>query len=442
MTPKNKKKIREQLSKTNKTKKRYSGNKPHDGFEYPEKKTTYQKKYTSDNASFKKRKSQQTDSSSSKYEKKKSFQSPDEKRKITIKKRNSSNFSERENKPTLRNNRQIEIIKSYEKFEKREGRIKDTHTDEQKFGRERKSIQRKNEIHIKKQSERKSSDRLNKSDDRKQFKKFEYQSEPGFEQKKHNTNFKTFEHNPNKEKKIHYHDREEMRLNKYLAHCGVCARRKADEFIEAGMVKVNGEIVKEMGHKVLPGDKVSFKGKLIKPQNYVYLLLNKPKDYITTADDEKGRKTVMELIEGATLERIYPVGRLDRNTTGLLLLTNDGDLAQKLSHPSHGAKKVYAVELDRALTYSDMQKIQEGIELEDGIAMIDDIAYAHAVRKDIIGIMLHVGKNRIVRRIFEALGYQVKKLDRTLYAGLEKKNLDRGKWRFLNEKEIKLLKRH
>ncbi|MBC8045369.1 MAG: rRNA pseudouridine synthase [Fimbriimonadaceae bacterium] len=232
-----------------------------------------------------------------------------------------------------------------------------------------------------------------------------------------------------------------MRLNKYLAQCGVAARRKADEFIESGLVKVNGEIVKEMGYKVKEGDEVRYKGKIITPENKVYILLNKPKDFITTADDEKGRKTVMELIEGATSERVYPVGRLDRNTTGLLLLTNDGEVAQKLSHPSHGAKKIYSVELDKPLSTSHLQMIIDGIELEDGIATVDEIAYADPKNNKVIGVMLHAGKNRIVRRIFESLGYKVEKLDRTFYAGLDKKNVNRGKWRFLSEKEIIQLKR-
>lgn len=258
-----------------------------------------------------------------------------------------------------------------------------------------------------------------------------------FEEKK----YSVYENNNTKERKIHKPKLEEMRLNKYLAHCGVAARRKADEFIAGGLVTVNGTVVKEMGYKVKLNDEVRYKGKLISPANHVYILLNKPKDFITTADDEKGRKTVMELIGDATSERVYPVGRLDRNTTGLLLLTNDGELAQKLSHPSHGARKVYSVELNKPLTPQHLQQITEGVKLEDGIAMVDEIAFAHPRDKHIIGVMLHVGKNRIVRRIFESLGYEVEKLDRTFYAGLDKRGLDRGKWRFLTEKEVTLLKR-
>lgn len=230
------------------------------------------------------------------------------------------------------------------------------------------------------------------------------------------------------------------RLNKYLANSGVAARRKCDEIIAQGFVKVNGKVVLEMGHKVMPGDKVSYRDKIVKPTNYIYILLNKPKDYLTTVDDEKGRRTVMELIANATNERVYPVGRLDRNTTGLLLLTNDGDLAQKLAHPSFGAKKIYEVELDKPVTIQHMNTIREGVELEDGLAVVDGIDYAHATKKNVVGIELHIGKNRIVRRIFEHLGYNVERLDRTLYAGLTKRDLPRGRWRMLTEREIIKLK--
>ncbi|MFI5171171.1 MAG: pseudouridine synthase [Chitinophagales bacterium] len=234
--------------------------------------------------------------------------------------------------------------------------------------------------------------------------------------------------------------KEGTRLNKYLANSGVAARRKCDELISQGLVSVNGKVVMEMGYKIMPGDKVTFKNKLVKPVNYVYILLNKPKDYLTTVDDDKGRNTVMELISNATDERVYPVGRLDRNTTGLLLLTNDGDLAQKLSHPSFGANKLYEVELDKPVTAADLQKITDGVELEDGIAMVDGIDYAHHTKRNIVGISLHIGKNRIVRRIFEQLGYHVERLDRTLYAGLTKRDLPRGRWRYLTEREIIKLK--
>jgi 23S rRNA pseudouridine2605 synthase len=232
-----------------------------------------------------------------------------------------------------------------------------------------------------------------------------------------------------------------MRLNKYLAHSGIASRRKADEFIEQGLVTVNGEVVKEMGFHVKDGDVVTFKGKKITPvKNYVYILLNKPKDYITTTSDDLERKTVMELIKNATRERVYPVGRLDRNTTGLLLLTNDGEMMERLTHPKYEIRKMYEVELDRPLMEENMKRIAEGVELEDGIANVDEIEYAHRSDKRIIGVQLHSGKNRVVRRIFEAMHYDVKKLDRVMYAGLTKKDLPRGKWRLLTEKEVILLK--
>ncbi len=233
---------------------------------------------------------------------------------------------------------------------------------------------------------------------------------------------------------------EGTRLNKYLANSGVAARRKCDEIIEKGEVTVNGKVVKEMGFKVMPGDNVKHKNKLVKPVNYVYILLNKPKDYLTTVEDDKGRNTVMELISNATNERVYPVGRLDRNTTGLLLLTNDGEVAQKLAHPSFGAKKIYEVEVDKPITQAHMQKISDGVVLEDGVAIVDGIDYAHHTKRNIVGISLHIGKNRIVRRIFESLGYHVERLDRTLYAGLTKRDLPRGRWRYLTEREIIKLK--
>ncbi len=235
-------------------------------------------------------------------------------------------------------------------------------------------------------------------------------------------------------------DKNGIRLNKYLANAGVAARRKCDELIAEGNVKVNGKMILEMGHKVMPGDKVTFKNKLVEPVNYVYILLNKPKDYLTTVEDDRDRHTVMELIEDATNERVYPVGRLDRNTTGLLLLTNDGDLAQKLSHPSFGAQKIYEVELDKPVSPVDLQRITEGVELEDGLARVDGIDYAHHSKRNIVGVSLHIGKNRIVRRIFESLGYRVERLDRTFYAGLTKRDLPRGRWRYLNEREIIKLK--
>lgn len=230
-----------------------------------------------------------------------------------------------------------------------------------------------------------------------------------------------------------------VRLNKYLANAGVSSRRDADAFIQEGKVMVNGKVVSELGYKVSPGDEVKFNGKLVKPEKLVYLLLNKPRDFITTVTDPQDRRTVMKLVQNACKERIYPVGRLDRNTSGLLLFTNDGDLAKKLSHPSHMVKKIYYVELDKPLREEDLIKIQTGLELEDGPVKPDDI---QMVSPDGIGIgiEIHVGKNRIVRRIFEHVGYDVVKLDRVMYGGLTKKDLARGKWRFLTQGEINLLK--
>ncbi len=232
----------------------------------------------------------------------------------------------------------------------------------------------------------------------------------------------------------------EMRLNRFIANAGVCSRREADTYISAGMVSVNGNIVTELGVKVLPTDEVRFDGTKLNAEKKVYLLLNKPKDFVTTTEDPHADKIVMDLIKDACSERIYPIGRLDRNTTGLLLFTNDGDLSKRLTHPSHTMKKVYQVSLDKPVTMEHLQQIADGIELEDGPIAADAISYISHEEKDEIGIEIHSGRNRIVRRIFEHFGYRVKKLDRVLYAGLTKKNLPRGKYRFLTEKEIQFLK--
>ncbi len=230
-------------------------------------------------------------------------------------------------------------------------------------------------------------------------------------------------------------------LNKYVAHSGICSRRDAATLVKQGRVSVNGKPVTEPGTKVLPTDTVKVNGKVIViSHNHVYILLNKPKDYITTTDDPTGRRTVLDLVRRATTERVYPVGRLDRNTSGVLLLTNDGDLAQKLAHPKHEIRKVYHVTLDRALTKGDFDKILEGVQLEDGLATVDALAYAEPKDKAQVGLEIHSGKNRIVRRIFEHLGYDVRGLDRVMYAGLTKKNVQRGKWRLLTDKEIRILK--
>lgn len=232
-----------------------------------------------------------------------------------------------------------------------------------------------------------------------------------------------------------------MPLNKFIAHAGISGRREAAELVKKGLVKVNGETISEPGHKVSPNDDVRVNGKKIFPaKNLVYILLNKPKDYITTTDDPQGRKTVLDLISRATKERVYPVGRLDRNTSGVLLLTNDGELAQKLTHPSNEIKKVYHVTLNRPLDQNDFDKILKGVVLEDGPATVDALAYADVKDKTQIGVEIHSGRNRIVRRIFEHLKYDVKNLDRVIFAGLTKKNIERGKWRSLTEKEVRDLK--
>lgn len=231
-----------------------------------------------------------------------------------------------------------------------------------------------------------------------------------------------------------------MRLNKYIAHAGISSRREADNLIEAGLVTVNGKVVTEMGYKVQPDDKVTFNGSEIKSEKKVYILLNKPKGFITTVDDPKARKTVMELVANSGPERIYPVGRLDRQTTGLLLFTNDGDLAKKLTHPSNGATKMYEVTLDKNLSKTDYIDIENGLTLEDGPIKVDKISYIEGKSRNHVGVVLHSGRNRIVRRIFQSLGYEVVKLDRVLFAGLTKKNLSRGKWRKLSPKEISYLK--
>ncbi len=231
-----------------------------------------------------------------------------------------------------------------------------------------------------------------------------------------------------------------IRLNRYIANAGICSRREADDYITAGLVSVNGEIVSELGTKVSISDDVRYNGERLKAEKNVYLVLNKPKDYITTSDDPGGRKTVMELISKACKERIYPVGRLDRNTTGVLLFTNDGDLAKKLTHPATMVRKVYHVELDKSLKKSDFEKLLHGIELEDGVSSVDDISYDAGGDKSQVGVELHSGKNRIVRRMFEHLGYDVVKLDRVIFAGLTKKDVPRGRWRMLTEVEIASLK--
>ncbi len=260
---------------------------------------------------------------------------------------------------------------------------------------------------------------------------------------------RTADYNPNakysKKKQIEYKEQfvdpnEPIRLNKFLANAGICSRREADEFIMAGVVSVNGEVVTELGTKIKRSDEVKFHDQSVSIERKIYILLNKPKDTVTTSDDPQARRTVMDLVKGACPERIYPVGRLDRNTTGVLLLTNDGDLASKLTHPKYLKKKIYHVHLDKNLTRADMDQIAAGIELDDGEIHADAISYTDEAKKDDVGIEIHSGKNRIVRRIFEKLGYKVTKLDRVYFAGLTKKGLRRGEWRFLNEAEVNHLR--
>ena len=260
---------------------------------------------------------------------------------------------------------------------------------------------------------------------------------------------RTGDYDPNakysKKKQIEYKEQfvdpnEPIRLNKFLANAGVCSRREADEFITAGVVSVNGEVVTELGTKIKRADVVKFHDETVSIERKVYVLLNKPKDCVTTSDDPQARLTVMDLVKGACSERIYPVGRLDRNTTGVLLLTNDGDLASKLTHPKFLKKKIYHVYLDKNLTKADMDQIAAGVELEDGEIHADAISYADDIKRDQVGIEIHSGKNRIVRRIFESLGYKVVKLDRGFFAGLTKKGLRRGEWRYLTEQEVNFLR--
>ncbi|MFZ5939375.1 MAG: pseudouridine synthase [Bacteroidota bacterium] len=232
----------------------------------------------------------------------------------------------------------------------------------------------------------------------------------------------------------------DVRLNKLIANTGICSRREADELIAAGLISVNGKVITEMGFKVNPSDEVRYNGERLQSEKKVYLLLNKPKDFVTSVDDPHASRTVMDLVKNACKERIYPVGRLDRNTTGVLLFTNDGELTKQLTHPSYNKKKIYHVLLDKPITKNEMVKITDGIMLEDGLIQADAVAYASKENKREVGIELHSGKNRVVRRIFETLGFKVQKLDRVYFAGLTKKDLPRGRWRFLTEQEIKMLK--
>ena len=279
------------------------------------------------------------------------------------------------------------------------------------------------------------------------YQKDNYQRRGGYGQQRPRRQF-SGDYNPNAKysmkkqieyKETHIDPDEPIRLNKYLANAGVCSRREADDFISAGVVSVNGQVVTELGTKVKRSDTVLFHDQLVSLEKKVYVLLNKPKDYVTTSDDPQNRKTVMDLVKGACRERIYPVGRLDRNTTGVLLLTNDGELASKLTHPQYLKKKIYHVFLDKNVTAADMRLIADGVTLEDGEIHADAIEYASETDKKQVGIEIHSGRNRVVRRIFESLGYRVLKLDRVYFAGLTKKNVRRGDWRFLTEQEVNML---
>jgi 23S rRNA pseudouridine2605 synthase len=267
---------------------------------------------------------------------------------------------------------------------------------------------------------------------------------PSYPQKR-----RTNDYNPNAkysvQKQLKYKEvladpNEPIRLNKFLSNAGVCSRREADEFIRKGAIKVNGQVITELGTKITRQDEVVFNERAVQIESKVYIVLNKPKNTVTTSDDPQERKTVMDLVKNACQERIYPVGRLDRNTTGVLLLTNDGDLASKLTHPSFKKKKIYHVWLDKNVAIEDMEKIANGMELEDGEIHADAISYANEEDKSQVGIEIHSGRNRVVRRIFESLGYHVIRLDRVYFAGLTKKNLPRGKWRYLNEREVNALR--
>lgn len=265
-------------------------------------------------------------------------------------------------------------------------------------------------------------------------------SKPSYK-KEYKPKFKSESKGPSKPRVTKDPDDDSIRLNKFISNAGICSRREADDLIKAGAVTVNGKVITEMGYKIKRTDLVNYGGQGLKPERQVYILLNKPKDYITTSEDPQERRTVLELIKGACKERVYPVGRLDRNTTGLLLLTNDGELTDKITHPSFKQKKIYHVELDKPVKKEHLKAIADGIELEDGLIKVDEIKYVEdSESKKEIGVTLHSGRNRIVRRIFEHFEYKVKKLDRVYFAGLTKKDLARGRWRFLTPMEINMLK--
>lgn len=330
--------------------------------------------------------------------------------------------------------------------------IKKVNLDEPKKKRPRvgatRSVTEKNNTNNYNSGERRSNSyRDNSNQENRSYNQSNYRSDKPY---RSNSNSSNLQSNPTKGgpkqlvKPIKYKENLDpstpIRLNRYLANAGVCSRREADAFITSGVVRVNGEVVNELGAKVTRGDTVTFNERPVRLESKVYVLLNKPKNTVTTSDDPQNRKTVMDLVKGACPERIYPVGRLDRNTTGVLLLTNDGDLASKLMHPKFKKKKIYQVRLDRDVAVEDMQAIADGIMLDDGEIHADSIAYVGEDVLNEVGIEIHSGRNRIVRRIFEKLGYQILKLDRVYFAGLTKKNLTRGRWRYLTEMEVNMLR--
>jgi 23S rRNA pseudouridine2605 synthase len=308
-------------------------------------------------------------------------------------------------------------------------------------GKQRKSFAGDSNRTSERTSERKPSFRGDKRSEEGGYKPFRKSENSAYNRKPSFKTERNTDEKPLRARKKAAEDNGLIRLNRYISNAGICSRRKADELIIAGVISVNGEVVSELGYKIDPAkDSVRYNGELLKREKMVYVLLNKPKDYITTTDDPQERRTVMQLVEKASRERIYPVGRLDRNTTGLLLMTNDGDLADKLSHPKNNIVKLYHAELNKSLSQGDLNKISFGVELEDGFIKPDAISYVQGASKREIGIQIHSGKNRIVRRIFEHLGYEVVKLDRAVYANLTKKDLPRGRWRYLDEKEVIQLK--
>ncbi|MCK5824370.1 MAG: rRNA pseudouridine synthase [Ichthyobacteriaceae bacterium] len=316
---------------------------------------------------------------------------------------------------------------------KREGKSRASNTDNKKglrSGRHQNADNRRRDREL--SSENFSKKRTEGSEEDKPSGEFhKKKTRPDFRKKK------KVESQANVEKRV---EKEGIRLNKFIANAGICSRRDADKHIVAGSVTVNGKVVDSMGYRVMPNEEVKFDGTTIQSEKKVYLVLNKPKNFITTIDDTHGRRTVMDLLGGVGKERIYPVGRLDRNTTGVLMFTNDGEMTKRLTHPQYGVKKMYHVSLDSKLTQADLEKILEGVHLDDGTVFVDSLSYVNNAPKNEIGIEIHSGKNRVVRRIFESFGYEVTKLDRVTFASLTKKNIARGQWRFLTEEEVNFMK--